>query len=208
MSVNGINGSYSSYVDTAASSRSTAAAKQSAEKATQDKTSSTDKNQAAVYEPAKTSTYKTNTKQQNQAIVNQLKADLENRKSQLTDMVTKMLNKQTHTWQNSKGGIDIYSVLRSGNLQVDAKTAAQAKADIADDGYWGVEQTSDRILSFAKALTGGDTEQADKMLNAFKKGFQQATGAWGDKLPDISQRTYDATLKKFEAWKNGTEQQA
>ncbi|MGN0291831.1 MAG: hypothetical protein ACI4C5_07855, partial [Lachnospiraceae bacterium] len=65
--------------------------------------------------------------------------------------------------------------------------------------------TSDRIVEFAKALSGGDPEKADEMLAAFKKGFEQATAAWGKELPDISSRTYDAVVKKFDAWKNGTE---
>ena len=62
-----------------------------------------------------------------------------------------------------------------------------------------------RIVDFAKALSGNDPAKADKMIEAFKKGFQQATGSWGKKLPDISQRTYDAVMEKFDAWKNGTE---
>ena len=70
---------------------------------------------------------------------------------------------------------------------------------------WGVEQTSDRIVDFAKALSGGDPAKADTMLEAFKKGFKAATKSWGKELPDISQRTYDAVLKKMDAWKNGTE---
>ncbi len=48
-------------------------------------------------------------------------------------------------------------------------------------------------------------DKADELLNAFKKGFSQATGAWGDKLPSICQDTYDAVVKKFDDWKNGTE---
>ena len=51
----------------------------------------------------------------------------------------------------------------------------------------------------------GDSEKADEMIAAFKKGFDQATKAWGKSLPDISGRTYDAVMKKFDAWKNGTE---
>ena len=43
------------------------------------------------------------------------------------------------------------------------------------------------------------------MIAAFKKGFEQATKSWGKTLPDISQRTYDAVMKKFDAWKNGTD---
>ena len=95
---------------------------------------------------------------------------------------------------------DIWSFLRTGNFTVDAETKAQAQKDIAEDGYWGVEKTSERILDFAKALSGGDPDKIETLKNAFKKGFEQATKTWGDKLPDISQRTYDATLKKFDDW--------
>ena len=76
------------------------------------------------------------------------------------------------------------------------------KAAISEDGYWGVNQTSQRIFDFAVALSGGDSEQMDKMLAAFKKGFDQATKAWGKSLPSISSQTYDAVLEKFEAYKN------
>jgi len=153
--------------------------------------------EGVVYKPG-------NTKADNAALVKQLKADLAHRKQQLQEMVEKMLNQQAGAWKTSNTGIDIYAVLRSGDFEADPDAIAQAKADVAEDGYWGVEQTSDRFLSFAKALTGGDSSKADEMLAAFKKGFEQATGAWGDKLPDLCQKTYEATLEKFEAWKNGT----
>ena len=93
-----------------------------------------------------------------------------------------------------------------GNVLTSDGDKAQAQADIADDGYWGVEQTSDRILDFAKALSGNDPEKADLLLDAFKKGFKEATKSWGQDLPDISQRTYDAVVEKFNKWKNGTEE--
>ena len=94
-----------------------------------------------------------------------------------------------------------------GNFTVDEETQKQAQADIAEDGYWGVEQTSDRILDFAKALSGNDPEKADLLIDAFKKGFEDATKSWGKDLPDISQRTY-AVLEKFDKWKNGSTTEA
>lgn len=99
---------------------------------------------------------------------------------------------------------DMWKFLAKGDFTVDAETKAQAEADIAEDGYWGVEQTSERILDFAKALSGNDPDKADLLLDAFKKGFKEATKTWGDELPDISKRTYDAVLEKFDKWKNGT----
>ena len=57
-------------------------------------------------------------------------------------------------------------------------------------------------MSFAKALAGGDPEQADTMINAVKKGFEQATKAWGGELPQISKDTLDRTINKLESWRD------
>ena len=128
-----------------------------------------------------------------------MKADTNNRVQQLQSIVSQMMSKQG----NAIGTADsMWRFLAGGNFTVSAAAKAQAQKDIAEDGYWGVEQTSDRILDFAKALSGSNPDKADELLNAFKKGFSQATKSWGSKLPDISQRTYDAVVKKFDEWKN------
>ena len=141
------------------------------------------------------------TKKTDYAMVEKLKADAEQRTAQLRSLVEKMMTKQGEAIGTADS---MWRFLAKGDFTVDAETKAQAEADIAEDGYWGVEQTSDRILDFAKALSGNDPEKADLLLDAFKKGFEEATKSWGDKLPDISQRTYDAVVEKFDAWKNGT----
>ena len=92
---------------------------------------------------------------------------------------------QASTWDKSQGLKSLFE-----NLTVDADTIAQAQKDIAEDGYWGVEKTSDRILDFAKALSGGDKDKADELLNAFKKGFSQATGSRSLMTGRMAQRTH------------------
>lgn len=158
----------------------------------------------AVYEKSTETagTYKAD----NSALIQKLKADADNRTAQLRGIVEQMMRQQgTKIGQADS----IWSFLASGDYTVSPEVKAQAQKDIADDGYWGVEQTSDRIVEFAKALSGGDPAKADEMLEAFKKGFKQATGAWGRDLPDISNRTYDAVVKKMDAWKNeGTKTEA
>lgn len=142
------------------------------------------------------------TKKTDHALVNKLKADAEQRTAQLRSLVEKMMTKQGTAIGNADS---MWRFLAKGDFTVDAATQAQAQKDIAEDGYWGVEQTSDRILDFAKALSGNDPKKADMLLDAFKKGFQEAMKTWGDKLPDISQRTYDAVIEKFENWKKGSQ---
>lgn len=193
MSVNGVT---STQAAAAYSYHSTSAAKEktSAEEA---KTTTTAEDTGVIYEhstAAKTSsTKKTYTPDTN--LVNRLKADAENRASQLRSLVEQMMGKQANTYGNAN---DIWSFLRSGNFTVDPATKAQAQADIAEDGYWGVNQTSDRIIQFANALTGGDPDKIESMREAFKKGYAQAEKTWGGSLPEISQKTYDAVMEKFD----------
>ena len=191
--INNVNSTFNSYqTTTAAKTAST----------TSDKTAASDKTETGVvYEKSSQTDKNTVTKKTDYAMVAKLKADAEQRTSQLRSLVEKMMTKQGTAIANADS---MWSFLAEGNFTVDEQTQKQAQADIAEDGYWGVEQTSDRILDFAKALSGNDPEKADLLIDAFKKGFEDATKSWGKDLPDISKRTYDAVLDKFDKWKNGS----
>ncbi len=159
-----------------------------------------DKNTTGVvYEPSKNTNSASGKSEkvyrQNTALVNKLKADSDARISQMKSLVEQMISKQGKTLGQADS---IWSFLASGDFTVDPATKAQAQKDIAEDGYWGVEQTSSRIVDFATALTGGDPDQIEKMRAAFEKGFKKATGTWGKTLPDISQQTYKAVMEKFD----------
>ncbi|MCR5322608.1 MAG: hypothetical protein K6E85_05005 [Lachnospiraceae bacterium] len=130
-----------------------------------------------------------------QETIDRLMAEADERHAQLKGLVEKLLLKQGGTWDISQGLANAYR-----KLEVDEETVEQAQKDIAEDGYWGVEQTSDRILDFAKALAGTDPTMAEKMLDAIKEGFKQAGIEWGEDLPEISQKTMDATYKKVNDW--------
>lgn len=146
-------------------------------------------NTAAVYDKSKLSA------DDRKAIVSQLKADQEKRQSQLADLVHSMMSKQTNTFGQAN---NMWQFLAKGDFTVDAATRKKAQEDISEDGYWGVKQTSDRIVQFATALAGNDSKQLEKMRDAFLKGYEKAEKTWGGKLPDISKRTYDAVLEKFD----------
>lgn len=157
---------------------------------------------AAVYEPSQevqtadtVKSYKPNT-----AIIDKLKAEADARTEGLRNLVEKLLGQQAQKFGEAT---DIWSFLKSGEYEVDPETKAQAQRDIAEDGYWGVEKTSDRIVQFATALTGGDPDKLDSMIDAFKKGYAQAEKTWGGELPEISKKTYDAVLDKFDKLKTG-----
>ena len=135
-------------------------------------------------------------------VIAKLKADQQTRLDSMNSLVQKLLGKQAEKF-NLATGTNLAATFREIAGKVDQQTIDDAKASIAEDGYWGVEQTSDRLVSMAIALAGGDTDKADELKNAITKGFKKATAAWGEKLPQLCQDTYDAAMKKMDDWKNG-----
>lgn len=149
-----------------------------------------------VYEPSKDSANVPLKKYvQNTELVNKMKADAAEHSKQLQNIVQQLMTKQGQTFSVAN---DMWQFLASGKFEVDAATKAQAQEDISEDGYWGVKQTSGRILDFATALTGGDPSKIEDMRAAFKKGYEQAEKIWGGELPEISKQTYDAVMAGFD----------
>ncbi len=158
---------------------------------------------AAVYESSANKPSYTSKKVANPEVANQIKAANDARVAQLENIVQKLISGQGDAYGKAK---NIWQFLASGNFTVDPATKAQAQADIAEDGYWGVNATSDRIVDFAVALAGDDPEKLEEMRAAFQKGFDKAAKTWGGELPDISQRTYDAVMEKFDKLTGKTEE--
>ena len=134
-------------------------------------------------------------------IIRQMQADVASRQQQLLNIVQKMMGKQAKAYGIANSDNDeesMWRFLAKGDFTVDAATKAQAEADIAEDGYWGVKQTSERILDFATTLAGNDPEKLEKMRAAFEKGYAQAEKTWGGELPEISKKTFDAVMKGFD----------
>jgi len=156
-----------------------------------------------VYEKSNATTKKNSANQiyNRDAIVSKLKADQKSRADSMRTLVEKLLNKQKGKYDTANAGLA--GMFRSAAANADPETIRQAQEDISEDGYWGVNKTSDRLVSMAIALSGGDTSKADQMMDAIQKGYDKATAAWGEKLPDISQRTLEATKQKMDDWKNG-----
>jgi len=158
---------------------------------------------AAVYESSANKPAYTSKKVANPEVANQIKAANDARVAQLENIVHKLISGQGDAYGKAN---NIWQFLASGNFTVDPATKAQAQADIAEDGYWGVNATSDRIVDFAVALAGDDPEKLEEMRAAFQKGFDKAAKTWGGELPDISQRTYDAVMEKFDKLTGKTEE--
>ncbi len=162
-----------------------------------EKPATTAEEAGAIYESSSTTENSKTAHTQNTAMIEKLKADADAKTAQLQSLVEKLMLGQGNSYATAT---DMWAILKNGELTVDPATREQAQADISESGYWGVTQTSDRILDFAKALSGGDSSKLEELRSAFEKGFKQAEKTWGGKLPEISQKTYEETMKKFDAW--------
>lgn len=127
-------------------------------------------------------------------------------------MLQKMLGTAKDTFIKQAGGLkNILGRALAGekvegfDFNFTAADIEQAKKDVADGGYWSAENTSDRLVEFAKAISGGDVKQKDALVASIKEGFKQAEELWGGKLPQISQDTYRLTMEKLDNWAKGEE---
>lgn len=131
--------------------------------------------------------------------IDRLKSENEER---MMNLVRKILGEQVE--KADMAGLiskdSVMNAIKAGKFT--QEDVEQAKKDTAEDGYWGVEQTSDRFVQYATALTGGDPDKLDAMIEAFEKGYAEAEKQWGGELPELAQRTREATLKKFQELKD------
>jgi hypothetical protein len=96
-----------------------------------------------------------------------------------------------------------FSKVASGEqpLSADPATIDAAKAAIADGGEFSVQKTAERILSFVKAIIGGNPSKLDAIRAGVEKGFHDAADMLGGSLPEISQQTFKTVQAEFDRWK-------
>ena len=170
-----------------------AASANSANKVATPATNNTDKTkqeeiEAAVYEKSETAVkYKPDT-----ATMEKIKADVLAQTERLRTLVSKLFGKQSETWENA------FDFL----VEIDEQTRVEAQEMVSEEGYFGVEKTTARIMDFAKAISGGDPSKIDLLKDAVIQGFKNAKELWGGELPEISKKTYDAVMAEFDKWQN------
>lgn len=109
----------------------------------------------------------------------------------LRNLVVKTLQEQ---------GLELQFSTGDSEINFNTMTQEEAQALVAEDGYFGVEQTSQRIVDFAINGFGNDPEKLQQMKDAIDQGFKEAQDAFGGALPEISQKTYEAIMEKLDAF--------
>ncbi len=109
----------------------------------------------------------------------------------LRKLVTNMLKEQS---------VDQVVTTGSANTDIGSISQVEAQELVADNGFFGVKQTSDRIVDFALSLAGGDVTRLGAIKEGVDKGFENALAAFGGSLPQISHDTSDTVMQKLDAW--------
>ncbi len=110
------------------------------------------------------------------------------------------------TTDGAPQGSSVIDVGGGSSADIATMTPEDAKKLVAEDGYWGVKQTSERIFKQAVAISGNDPTRIDKVKEGILTGFGMARTALGSALPDISAKTLDAVMKKLDDWTKNSAQ--
>ncbi len=132
--------------------------------------------------------------------VNEMKTELKGNVSAFRSMVQSLATKQGNL-ASTAAGFSLKNIFE--NLQVDEATRAEAQEAISEDGDWGVEAVAQRLVDFAKAISGGDPSKIEMLRDAVSQGFGEAEKAWGGEMPEITAKTYERTNELFDQWANG-----
>ncbi len=69
---------------------------------------------------------------------------------------------------------------------------------VGDDGFFGIDQTAQRIADFVIMGSGGDEKLMREGREGIMQGFKDAEATWGGKLPDISYATIEKAAKMID----------
>ncbi|OHW61573.1 hypothetical protein EUAN_20110 [Andreesenia angusta] len=144
-------------------------------------------------------TYKKPEYKPDENTIARIKAETEQIHSSLREMVKQLLERQGLTFK------DIETAEANGEelkIEIDDETRVKAQEMIDEGGALSIESVSDRLVDFAKAISGGDKSKIGLLRDAINEGFKQAEEIFGGTLPEISHKTLARTMEKLDAWEN------
>jgi hypothetical protein len=81
---------------------------------------------------------------------------------------------------------------------LDQISQEQAKELVSEDGFFGVQQTSQRMSDFVIDGADGDESLLRAGRDGILQGYEDAKEQWGGELPEISQKTLDSSLENVD----------
>jgi len=82
-----------------------------------------------------------------------------------------------------------------GGKPIAQLSQAEATDLVSEDGFFGIDKTSQRVADFVINGSGGNEEMMREGRKGVIQGYEDAKKAWGGELPEISQKTQERTLE-------------
>ncbi|MGB1226913.1 MAG: hypothetical protein ACPG9K_03400 [Poseidonibacter sp.] len=98
----------------------------------------------------------------------------------------------------TQSGMSLESIGYEGKAFTEL-TQGEASALVSEGGFFGIEETSQRVTSFVIDMTGDNIEALQESRVGLVQGFEEAQKLFGGELPDISVKTQEKTLEIIDA---------
>jgi hypothetical protein len=118
--------------------------------------------------------------------------------SYLADYMAQMASESKTTFTTQADTFTLVDIGYKGK-PIGQLSQDEAKALVADDGFFGIAQTSARIADFVISGAGTDLSKLQAGRSGMLQGFSDAEKLWGEKLPEISYTTMQKALEKVDA---------
>lgn len=200
--INGINASQRYGVSGTTKSANQSAEEKSAKVSQTEQNAKVDAIEVGTKPEASVTYEKVTSKKLDSTEIASLKAKSDAATENLRKLVEQLILRQDKNYWKSIG--DSSENLMT-ELNITTEDVEAAKKAVSADGDFGVKAVSDRLVDFAKAISGGDKSKLSELISAIDEGFAAAKKALGGELPDICQQTYDETMRKLNDWANETD---
>ncbi len=138
-----------------------------------------------------------------QAVAEEVKLTM---KAKLVEFLLLVKSEARHNFENQTGlgqraageGLDLEKMQYNGKPLTEL-SPAEAQVLVADEGYFGVTKTAERLADFVLFGGGDNLERLQAGREGVQTGFLEAEEAWGGTLPEISYQTRDKALTLIDA---------
>lgn len=139
--------------------------------------------------------------------VNALLREAETQRADFMRIMMSSMNQQAESGLTADGIWGAVGQWASGQdvsnlVEITPEMRAEAQELVSEDGFYGVRQTSERILALVDALAGTDPNGLEGRLEvlrgAAERAFENVRNMFGGNLPEISELTIEAVRQGFE----------
>lgn len=105
-------------------------------------------------------------------------------------------NKDVFNFLSANGSLDGLNLQDIGytGKPITELNSQEASDLLSENGFFGINQTSQRVSDFVFSFAGDDLELLEKGREGIIKGFEEAEKLFGGELPEISYKTQERTL--------------